>query len=216
MYKKILYLEHPVREINCPSSHAKVLVNNIDDGKKEEPEPLSAKNMALYEEELLLRSQAYVQKREEVLKLEEINSMLKQISKSVNNHMDVKLHLITQFKEQVVTISLAVAKKIIAQELQMDPEIIVNTMKKALESLESEKNIEIELHPDDKILIETNNNMKTFFPNSDQSWQLIGNNVISRGGCKIRSVSGIIDATLESQLEYIESLLTESFDNHAN
>lgn len=114
-----------------------------------------------------------------------------------------------QAVSSLVSLAIRVAEKVLATEIQMRPELVKARVLGALEQVAWCRRIVIRVSPEDLELLERHKgDLLARLP--EASVDLIADPEITRGGCRIDSEAGQIDATLESQLAAIERTLMET------
>jgi len=110
-------------------------------------------------------------------------------------------HFEQQVCEQLVSITIAVAKQIIRRELSTEPEHIMAVIREAIGCLptSSEKLI-LKLHPDDAALVREIYNLDE---EPDRIWTIFEDPGLHRGGCIINSESSVVNADLDSRIAMI-------------
>ncbi len=108
--------------------------------------------------------------------------------------------LADDIEDELVKLSIAIAKQIVRRELKTEPGQVIGVVKEALSVLPSAgQSIRLHLHPEDAKLIE-----ETMLANANEGkWVVIDNPVIQRGGCRIETESSNVDATIESRVAAI-------------
>lgn len=109
-----------------------------------------------------------------------------------------------QVEQELIALSMAVARQIIRREIEQDPEQIIAVVREAMAELPSSaRNIRIFLHPDDAALVR-----ETLNTEEDETapWKIVEDMVLTRGGCRVESDTSRIDASLEKRLN---AILTE-------
>ncbi|HEB56071.1 MAG TPA: flagellar assembly protein FliH [Gammaproteobacteria bacterium] len=107
-----------------------------------------------------------------------------------------------QVIEQTAQLAIAVARQIIRRELHTDPGQVVAVVRDALKALPvMARKIRVFLHPDDAVLVRE----MLSLPDDDdsQTWRIIEDPLLSRGGCKINSENSTIDASVEMRLQRV-------------
>lgn len=100
-------------------------------------------------------------------------------------------------EQELVTLSIAIAKQIIRREIKLDPGQIMAVIREALDVLPvSSRNIRISLHPDDAALVEELSSVS----NESRQWQTVEDPTLMRGGCTVSTDTSRIDASVESRL----------------
>jgi flagellar assembly protein FliH len=111
--------------------------------------------------------------------------------------------LLRDAERQVFDLALAIARAIIHREVALDPTTITSTIETLLTHLQSEAVSALHVHPDDVPLLTRFWNQRARSA-ADRQVQIIADHRITRGGCRVETVAGAWDATLETQLERIQ------------
>lgn len=133
---------------------------------------------------------------------------------ALRDSMDVffsaKQEIYDEIAPDVLEISLDIAKKIIKKEVSENPEILLDNIKSILKGLSKEET---------KIMLTVNPShvamLKQEMPEAVQTAGLEAKVLIvpdentMEGGCLLTTSNGVIDATLETQLEIISEALKE-------
>ncbi len=145
------------------------------------------------------------------------NEYKKKIIKSINDFENLMIALNnefeeykTQFDKHIITLSVAIAEKILKREVLLDDSRIVDIFKEAINKILGVESITVLVNPADEELIR---NKKSEIVNKYDSIKEItiqSNDKIERGGCKIESRLGNVDARLSSQLKIIEDALLDN------
>ncbi|MFT5224637.1 MAG: flagellar assembly protein FliH [Polaribacter sp.] len=122
-------------------------------------------------------------------RLEQLINFFEHPLKSLNEEVE------QQLSQVVVTL----AQQLVRRELKIDPGEIIGLIRESVELLPGNaRGIRIFLHPEDASLVRDALSIET---NSEtQSWKLVEDPMITQGGCKIKSESSSINATLEYRL----------------
>jgi type III secretion protein L len=121
-------------------------------------------------------------------------------------HEKVLRHL----EPQLVELAIEIATKMIGRKLEVEPDIIVDIVANALEGVRHQREIFIRVNPDDYPAVEQHKPALLERLSRAQDLDIRSDEDIQRGGCKIESGIGTIDASLEKQLETIEKILLGS------
>ncbi len=106
--------------------------------------------------------------------------------------------------QQLVSLSVAIARQLVRRELKIDAAQIVGVVQEAVVLLPvGSRNVRVCLHPDDlRGMHDALASMET-----GRSWELVNDPGLSRGDCRILTDTSRIDATLEKRLTAIASRL---------
>lgn len=139
-------------------------------------------------------------------KIEPLLDSLKQGLLQLNN---LRQATYQKIEKEVVDLALAIARKVICREIEVDKEVVVCVAREALAKVEDPGKINIKMNPSDLQLIsETKHQFSELIGNIDNVTLEAEENIQS-GGCVIETDLGEIDARIEKQLQAVE----ESFRN---
>lgn len=104
--------------------------------------------------------------------------------------------------EQTAQLAMAIARQIIRRELHADPGQVVAVVRDALKALPvMARKIRVFLHPDDAVLVREV--LSLHDDDDSQTWRIVEDPLLSRGGCKINSENSTIDASIEMRLQRV-------------
>lgn len=107
------------------------------------------------------------------------------------------LDLDKQVVDELVDLSMAVARQMIRRELKISPGEIVAVVKEALSLLPvTAGDVRLELHPEDATLVRS----ALLSADGDPPWEIVEDPVLSRGGCRVSTNTSRIDATVENRI----------------
>ena len=116
--------------------------------------------------------------------------------------------MISEYGQRLVELALAIAEKIIGQAISADEQIVASVLERAKTEAVHAKHIRIWLHPDDwKLLDETRPELLNGGIPGGRTIEVVGSLEISRGGCRLETEMGIIDATIPTQIEEVRRQL---------
>lgn len=102
---------------------------------------------------------------------------------------------------QLVDLTNIIARQVIRRELRTDPGQIIAVVRECIKSLPiAARKVIIYLHPDDAMLVRGAFSIEE---NMEQSWQIVEDPVLTRGGCRIEAENSKIDMTVEQQLNRV-------------
>jgi flagellar assembly protein FliH len=127
-------------------------------------------------------------------------AMLRRMASTLEELASVRQQMIQQAERQMVQIALTIAKRILHREVTLDPDLTVAMARVALDRLGEHSGATIRLHPED---------YAAAVGGAEEEWSseqvtVISDDNISRGGCRIESVFGFVEAGVEAQFEEIE------------
>jgi flagellar assembly protein FliH len=127
----------------------------------------------------------------------EMSASVKQIAAFTESLRQPVEKLADHVDDELVRLTLAIARQVIRRELRSDPDQIATMVKAARASLSNVQGIlRISLHPDDAPLV------RRMFSDEQslESVQILEDPSISRGGCGVSSDTSFVDATVETRI----------------
>jgi flagellar assembly protein FliH len=129
--------------------------------------------------------------------------MLHRLTQTLEELTQVRAQMIHQTERQMVQLAIAIARRVIHREVTIDADLLIAMARVAMERLGETAQVKVRLHPDDYEAA-----------GAARVAQLAGSNVmiladahLSRGGCRIESDMGILDAGVNAQLQEIARAL---------
>lgn len=126
-----------------------------------------------------------------------------------------KLQMMGDCEADILRLSIAIARKVVAAELMSNPDVILHVIREAIALLDHPDNVTIHVNPTEleHVLQELGAGLY-----GESSQQLIKvtvfpDNQINSGGCTLESEVGMIDARLETRWEITEQALEVSCDD---
>ena len=120
-----------------------------------------------------------------------------------------KVSAIQQAEDDILTLALRIAKKVIHREATVDQEIVSDQVRQALHFFSTKVGVRIRAHPDEVSHLVTLFSTLLTRPDHAHPIHVEGDQTIQRGGCLIEADSIFIDATIDRQLEIIQTSLSE-------
>jgi len=97
-------------------------------------------------------------------------------------------------EQELARLALVIAQQVIAHELKLSPELIVQTVRQAALALPSAtRSLRVYLHPDDLTLLREQDA-------AEPHWQLLPDPSMQPGDCRLESESSRLDARVETRL----------------
>lgn len=112
--------------------------------------------------------------------------------------------------DDVLNLSLAIAKSMIQSEIKINPDIIKIIIGQATKKFIDATQLKLSVHPDDAVIV------RQYLQDelSAMQWHLIENLEIDRGGCVVETAQNAIDASNEVRWKAITESLGKNLDWH--
>jgi len=135
---------------------------------------------------------------------EDINAFKDELSKFMSAKKDVFEYI----APDILEISVDIAKKIVKKELELDPQVLLNTIVDVLRSVsKSEPKITIRVKPQAVQFIKDTIPNITYQYGIDSKINIIADPSVEEGGCVFQTNNGIVDASIDTQVEIIKKAL---------
>lgn len=182
-------------------------VQRSEQDLEEEPEDVETR-LARLEREAYEKGFAQGQKGGLALEERQIEEKGKQLEALFSEISDLRAQIYTEAEEELLKMSLLIAKKIIGQEIETNPQIIGRTIRSAMKYLVDKNHVRILINPEDM------EEVRRVLPEiagltRGGKFQVVEDHAIKRGGCVLESRFGRINATLDDQIEMLEKEIDE-------
>lgn len=137
--------------------------------------------------------------------LEQAKEDILQIKDAINNFLRAKEQVFDYIAPDILEISVDIARKIVKKEVEQNPQLVLESIKEVLKSLpKDESKIVISVNPTQLEL--TRGNIPEILTDIglDVKTNVVGDDTIEIGSCIIKTSNGIVDASIETQLEIIK------------
>lgn len=134
-------------------------------------------------------------------------SLISTITSISQGALAEKQKLVMSAEDDIVKLSVDIAKKVVGQELSINHDIIVNFVKEAIRMLENKEKIVIYVHPDDIEIIKSHREDFQKLMDISDTMHILPDDMLSRGECRLESESEIVDTDINYQFEEINKKL---------
>lgn len=117
--------------------------------------------------------------------------------------------MIENAEHSIVEIALAVASKVLAREIEFDPDTILPIVKEALGKVSDQDNIVIRINSEDYEMVLSAIRELQLMVGREHAVVVTADAIVARGGCVIETASGNVDARLETKLETLHKAIQE-------
>lgn len=142
------------------------------------------------------------------LGLEKANADLDVFREQLAQFMSAKNDVFEYIAPDILEISVDIAKTIIKKEVDSDPQVIVNTIIDVLKNVsKNEPKITIRVRPQSVQFIKDTIPNITYQYGIDSKINIISDPSVDEGGCILQTNNGIVDASIDTQIEIIKKAL---------
>lgn len=142
------------------------------------------------------------------LGLEKSQSDLEKFRLEISKFMNANKEVFEYIAPDILEISVDIAKKIIKKELEADPQVLINTIVDILRTVsKNEPKITIRVQPQAVQFIKDTIPNITYQYGIDSKINIVADPSIEEGGCVLQTNNGIVDASINTQIEIIKKSL---------
>ena len=142
------------------------------------------------------------------LGIEKASADIDNFKTELSKFMNAKKDVFEYIAPDILEISVDIAKKIIKKELESDPQVLINTIVDVLKTVsKNEPKIIIKVRPQSVQFIKDTIPNITYQYGIDSKINIVADPSIEDGGCIFQTSNGIVDASIETQVEIIKKAL---------
>ena len=140
--------------------------------------------------------------------IEQAESDILALRSKIADFISSKQEVFEFIAPDILEISVDIARKIIKKEVEQDPQVILNSIVDVMRTLSKEEpRITVKLNPLQVDLVKTELPEYISSMGIDAKIAVIGDDSIEEGGCILNTNNGIVDASINTQLEIIKAAL---------
>jgi len=201
--------EEPVGVVESQDQEADLIINRArfkaDQLMNDTASRISQMENEAYEKGYASGQQAATRDYQEAIEGFHANS--RQVLQEINQ---LRQAVYTDTEQEILSLAVQIAQKLVCRQLEIDPATIADIAQAACMQAKECEMVIIYAHPDH---LENLRNRKAEIQAQlyrAQKIEFIGDPGISGGGCRIETEQGHIDATIDTMIEHIRSLIKDA------
>lgn len=115
--------------------------------------------------------------------------------------------LLAAARDDVLTLALAIARRVIHRTIQHDPGVVVDQLREAVTLVARPSALTVRIHPEDRPALEAALPGLLARVKAGAHVTLVDDAAIARGGCAVGTAGGTVDASIDRQLDRIAEAL---------
>lgn len=140
--------------------------------------------------------------------LENAKDDIENFKKDIVSFMKAPKDVFEYIAPDILEISVEIAKKIIKKEVETDPQVLINTIVDVLKTVsKNEPKINIRVRPQAVQFIKDTLPNITYQYGIEAKINIVSDPSIDEGGCVLQTNNGIVDASINTQIEIIKKAL---------
>lgn len=141
--------------------------------------------------------------------LEEINNIANSANAIVKSAQHEAQNMILEAERQIIDIALAVARKVLAREIEENPAVVLPLVITALEKVRDQEQIVVRVSMDDFELVNEAKHDLQVMAGCEKSLTVMIDPTITTGSCMIDTAYGSVDSRIDMQFTAIQKALQE-------
>lgn len=130
-------------------------------------------------------------------------AMLRRLTQTLEELTTLRAQMIHETERQMVHLALAVARRIVHREVSLDQDLLIAMARVALERLGESARVTVRLHPEE---------FEATAAARAADWtgttvQVVADARVGRGGCRVESDFGMMDAGVDAQIQELARAL---------
>lgn len=140
--------------------------------------------------------------------LNQASSDIENLRNNVVKFLGASKEVFEYIAPDILEISIEIAKKIIKKEVETDPQVLINTITDVLKTIsKNEPKINIRVRPQSAQFVKDTLPTVTYQYGIEAKINVIADPSVEEGGCIFQTANGIVDASIDTQLEIIKKAL---------
>jgi flagellar assembly protein FliH len=130
-------------------------------------------------------------------------AMLRRLTQTIEELTTLRAQMIHQTERQMVQLALAVARRIVHREVSIDQDLLIAMARVALDRLGESAKVTVRLHPEE---FEATAGARAA-QWTTSAVEVVADARVGRGGCRVESEYGMMDAGVEGQIQEVARAL---------
>lgn len=189
-------------EVESPSA----LPDKINGPDLEEQEKIAAQELEK------TKKKAYAEGKQNGLAESEkrLGQATKALAAACSEISSLKEKMLQRSSDDMLRLVLAIAQRVVQAELSLGNDVIGRTVQQAIQMAVSAEEFHIMVNPDDIQAVQEHKPLFIASLSGLSNIEFVPDPAVTRGGCVLESPLGRVDATIEAQMEAINSCLQEA------
>lgn len=140
---------------------------------------------------------------------EQVAAKVAGLAEMLSGFVSLKKDLLRQYESQLLDLAMAIARKIVHQELAQNPEAIAAIARETIREMPTKGPITLRVHPEDyQVLKDRLPALQADFDQLEQVQLVVGEG-LARGSCILETPVGQVDAGLDTRFAEIRNVLSD-------
>jgi flagellar biosynthesis/type III secretory pathway protein FliH len=118
--------------------------------------------------------------------------------------------LVSRYAPHMVRLALEIAERVIGRAVEDDCQIAASILERAKREVVDARQVRVWLHPEDhKVLLDLRPELMKVGSEAGRTIEVLASEEIGRGGCRLETDIGVVDATIPTQLAEVRRQLLD-------
>jgi flagellar assembly protein FliH len=136
-----------------------------------------------------------------------IQTLAADLTAAIDSLAGLRSDLVARYEAELLDLVLAICKKIIYCEVSLDSRVIQETVRQIIDDAPGGQPITLRLHPEDMEAIDRLKSRHAVSVTDMNRVSLVADTSVSRGGCRLETPHGNMDATIETRFNHVYEVL---------
>lgn len=137
----------------------------------------------------------------------EVESLIHSMAAALDKSNSLLADLAKDSEGQIISLALAIAKKVVQREIMLDPKATADLIRAALKKVSHRKDFFVKVSPVDMETLKAQEGYIRQDLLQAQTFQIVSDTRVEPGSCLIETEAGTVEASISQQLAYIEEQL---------
>lgn len=139
----------------------------------------------------------------------EASEKIRQMQNLLENFNSEMQKLDQEIAQDIVSLSLAIARQVLQQALEVKPELLLSIIRSAIDQVPPfNQEARLVLNPDDASFVRKELGEQL----TQTGWKIFEDSRIEKGGCRVETTASQIDATLSNRWQRVVSAISQDSD----
>lgn len=140
--------------------------------------------------------------------LEQAQGDIQQVKSAIMEFMKAKQDVFEYIAPDILEISVDIARKIVKKEIEQDPQVVLETILDVLKTISKEESrVSIKVNSAQYDLVKQSLPEIISSAGLEAKIHVLSDDTIEVGSCIVKTSNGVVDATIDTQLEIIKEAL---------
>jgi len=141
--------------------------------------------------------------------VKKIEPLIDTLARAVDELTKIRQLIVEKHQDQIMEILFLMAERIIHREIQLSPDIVLDTIRQACHHMTETEEIRIRLHPSDFEYIRDIERIISKNLTGRGALHFVEDSTLDRGGVIVDTEFGEIDASIRAQIDHMKEVLLE-------